>query len=278
MKDSLRNALNAIPRKLQVNEGDYEVEGILHCGRCRTPKQVRISIGDGEYIKPLCVCKCMKEQIEAEERERQRKLYEERIKEARAKCFPESELQNWNFYHDDSQGTKISAVAKNYVANFDEMRKRGKGLLLFGTVGTGKTFYAACIANALIDKGYKCLMTNFARLVNTISGMYAGKQDYIDSLNTFDLLVLDDFAAERDTEYMNEIVHTIIDSRYRAGLPTIITTNLTNKELTNPAEIHRQRTYSRLLEMTIPVKVDGVDRRKEKLKTDFKDLNNLLGL
>lgn len=158
------------------------------------------------------------------------------------------------------------------------MRERGKGLLFFGTVGTGKTFHAACIANALIDKGYPCLVTNFARLVNTLQGMYEGKQQYIDSLNKFDLLVLDDLAAERDTDYMNEIVQNIVDSRYRAGLPTIVTTNLTADELKNPADIRKARTYSRLLEMTFPVEVKGADRRKAKLASDYNEFSDLLGL
>lgn len=149
----------------------------------------------------------------------------------RSMGFPESEMHRWTFAADDGADPKTTGIAKRYVEKFDLMKERGKGLLFFGSVGTGKTFHAACIANALIDRGYPCLVTNFARLVNTLSGMYEGKQQYIDSLNKFDLLVLDDLAAERDTEYMNEIIQNIVDSRYRAGLPTIVTTNLTANEL-----------------------------------------------
>ena len=184
----------------------------------------------------------------------------------------------WNFSNDDGQNEKITKLALKYVENFKEMLSRGKGLLFFGDVGTGKTFYSACIANALIDRGYPCMITNFSRLVNTISGMYEGKQEYIDKLNRFDLLVIDDLAAERDTEYMSEIVQTIVDSRYRAGLPTIITTNLTADEIKHPADVRKQRTYSRLLEMCVPVKVKGKDRRRQKLKDDYNELNELLGL
>lgn len=282
MTENIRNiigrAVGQIPKTLQVNEGDYEVDGILHCGNCNSPKQVAIDIGNGEVIKPLCVCKCMRESVEAAEKEAEQIRRKEAIEKARKECFPESELAKWNFAADDLANSRISKISMNYVENFDEMKKRGKGLLFFGTVGTGKSFHAACIANGLIDRGHSCLMTNFSRLVNTIQGMYAGKQEYIDGLNKYDLLVLDDLASERNTEYMNEIVHTVIDCRYRAGLPTIITTNLTQNELTNPAEIQKQRTYSRLLEMCIPVRVEGIDRRKEKLKADYQELNELLGL
>lgn len=262
---------------IKVNEGDYEVDGLLYCGKCNTPKQCRVEIF-GTVRTPFCICKCRQEELEAEEAERKRIEREQKIQKLRRMGFADSEMQKWNFAADDGENAKISKVAMNYVTNFAEMRKRNKGLLFYGTVGTGKTFYSACIVNALIDRGYPCLMTNFSRLVNTISGMYDGKQEYIDGLNRFDLLVIDDLASERDTEYMNEIVQTIVDSRYRAGLPTIITTNLTAEEIKNPADIRKQRTYSRLLEMCHPVEVEGKDRRRQKLKDDYQEINNLLGL
>lgn len=251
---------------IKAEEGDYIVDGLLYCGKCNTPKQCQIDLF-GQERTPFCICKCRQEELEAEEAERRRRERSLRIQELRKMGFPESEMHKWTFAADDGENAKISKVALNYVENFETMLKRGKGLLLYGTVGTGKTFYSACIANALIDRGHPCLVTNFARLVNTISGMYDGKQDYIDGLNKFDLLVLDDLASERDTEYMNEIVQNIIDSRYRAGLPTIITTNLTSEEIKNPADIRKQRTFSRLLEMCIPVEVTGKDRRRKKLKS-----------
>jgi DNA replication protein DnaC len=121
-------------------------------------------------------------------------------------------------------------------------------------------------------------MTNFARLSNTLQGMWEGKQEYLDSLNRFPLLILDDLGAERKSEYMNEIVFNLIDSRYRAKLPLIVTTNLTSEELKNPADITNRRTYSRLLEMCIPLEVKGEDRRREKLKDSFKEMKELLGI
>ena len=192
--------------------------------------------------------------------------------------FSDAEMQGWTFANDDNSNKRVSEIARRYAENFWEMKGRSKGLLFYGTVGTGKTFAAACIANALIDKGVPALVTNFARLTNTIGGMYEGKQQYIDGLSRFDLLVIDDLASERDTEYMNEIVFQIIDSRYRSGLPLIVTTNLTAEEIKHPAEVKRQRIFSRLLEMCIPVEVKGADRRKEALKSDFNELKDLLGL
>ena len=261
-----------------IVEGDYIGENELYyCGKCKTAKQCRVTFAGREMVVP-CICHCKAEAIKQEEEQRQQRAFFERVQRYRRMGFPESDMENWTFANDDRKNQKMSDAMQNYVKHFDEFRAKGKGLLLFGNVGTGKTFYSACIVNALIDKGYPCMITNFARLVNTISGMYDGKQQYIDGLNRFDLLVIDDLAAERDTEYMNEIVYNIIDSRYRAGLPTIITTNLSADEIKNPADISKQRTYSRLLEMCVPVEVKGKDRRREKLKDDYNELKNILGL
>lgn len=262
---------------VRVNEGDYKVDGLWYCHKCNTPKQTRIVVFGSERT-PMCLCKCETEKRDAMEAERKRLEALENVKRLRRMGFPDADMQKWTFANDDHENEKISTVARKYVENFADMKKRGKGLLLYGTVGTGKTFISACIANALIDKGYPCLVTNFARLTNTISGMFDGKQEYIDGLNRFALMVIDDLASERDTEYMGEIVQNIIDARYRAGLPLIITTNLTSEELKHPAEMRKQRIYSRLFEMCIPLEVTGEDRRKKKLKTDYKDMEDLLGL
>lgn len=263
---------------IHINEGDYvDEEGLLVCCKCHTRKQCKVELFGIERT-PYCLCKCEAEKRDREEDEYKRREQEAIISDLRKMGFPESNMAKWTFANDDGQNQKLTNICMNYVKNFAEMRKKGKGLLLFGETGTGKTFYAACIANALIDRGFPCIVTNFVRITNTISGMYEGKQEYLDKLNRFPLLVLDDLASERDTEFMNESIQNIIDGRYRAGLPTIVTTNLTSDEIKHPADISRQRPYSRLLEMCIPVEVKGRDRRREKLKDDYADLKDLLGL
>lgn len=264
-------------RSIRLDEKDYICDGLWYCYKCNTPKQCRVELL-GKIRTPMCLCKCEVEKRNKEKAEIEQRKKMERIKQLRVMGFPESDMKEWTFETDDRANEVITNACKKYVEHFDEFYEKGKGLVFYGPVGTGKTFYSACIANALIDRGRPCLVTNFARLVNTISGMYAGKQEYIDGLNRFDLLVLDDLASERDTEYMNEIVYNIIDSRYRAGLPTIVTTNLTAIEMKNPKEIPKQRVFSRVLEMCVPVAVNGVDRRRVKSKADFNDFKGILGL
>lgn len=266
---------SAIP----INDGDYiDSEGLLCCGKCHTRKETIIVLANGKQLKPRCVCKCEQERMHEEEEKRKSKELEEKVKELRKMGFPDAEMSRFTFENDDRSNEYISDVAKRYADNFTTMYSKHKGLLLFGTVGTGKTYIAACIANALIDRGYTCLVTNFARLTNTINGMYDGKQEYIDGLDRFSLLVIDDLASERDTEYMNEIVTNIIDARYRSGKPLIVTTNLTSEELKNPRDVRKQRIYSRLMEMCIPLEVKGTDRRKKKLIDEKNEFDELLGL
>lgn len=278
---NIAECINDLERRaadtIHAERGDFIMDGLLHCGKCKTPKQVRVEIF-GQLRTPMCLCKCAAEQREREEQERQRQKFEEKIRELRKAGFPDEEMQNWTFAHDDHANERVSTIARNYVEHFAQMKQEGKGLVFFGNVGTGKTFTAACIANALIDKGRPCMVTNFARLINTVSGMFEGKQEYIDSLNAFHLLVIDDFAVERNTEYVNEIVYNIIDSRYRAGLPMIITTNLSAKELKNPADMSKKRIYSRLYDMCLMVEVQGEDRRRAHLKEDYARFHDLLGI
>lgn len=263
--------------KLKDTDDYIGPDGLVWCGKCHTPKQTRVEFM-GKTRTPYCLCKCMAEKRDAEDAAWRRQQELDRVRRMRRTGFPDAEMARWTFERDDHQNEHLSTVARKYVDNFSEMRRRGKGLLLFGSVGTGKTFMAACIANALIDQGHPCLVTNFSRLTNTISGMYSGKQEYIDGLDSFELLVIDDLASERDTEYMQETVTSIIDARYRSGKPLIITTNLTTHELQSPNDMRKQRIYSRLFEMCVPVEARGQDRRKQRLKGEYEEMADLLGL
>ena len=261
-------------------EGDYLSEdGLLMCGKCHTPKQCRFTATwDGKEKKPYTLCDCARARRDAEEQARQAQNLRIEVNRLRKLGFPDSEMAEWTFAHDDGTDPKTTSIAHKYVDNFPEMKKRGKGLLLYGPVGTGKTHAAACIANELINQGRPCLVTNFARITNTLQGMFDGKQRYLDDFNRLDLLVIDDLAAERDTSYMNEMIFNIIDSRYRSGKPLIVTSNLTQAELTAPCSVDKERIYSRLLEMCVPVEVKGADRREKKLQDDSADMARLLGL
>jgi DNA replication protein DnaC len=264
-------------QSIKAEEGDYIGEdGLLYCHKCNTRKQTEVNIL-GTIRRPMCMCKCQAARRAAEEEEYERRKFEERVKEMRRMGFPEAEMRNWTFANDDLTNEQITKAAQRYVDNFSELRKTGKGLLLYGNTGTGKTYTACEIANALIDKGYPVLVTNFARILNTLQGTFE-KQEYIDSFNNFQLLVIDDLGIERDTAYAKEQVFNIIDSRYRSGLPMIITTNLTMEKIKNPEDIENRRIYDRILERCFPIEVGGSSRRRKAVRDDYESMKNLLGL
>lgn len=269
----METVLDAISARVPRAESEYIKDGLLHCAKCHKQTEHIINFL-GEQKKVRCICECREKEIQAQQKKEKKEVFDR----MRKVCFAESNMHNWTFQNDDRRNAKISDAMKRYCNNFDEFRKDGKGLLLHGDVGTGKTYYAACIANSLIDSGYSVLMTNFARLTNKINGMFEGKQDYIDSLNRYTLLIIDDLGAERKSEYMQEQVFNIIDARYRSGLPFIITTNLTTDEIKKPQDIGYSRIYDRVLERCFPVEVNGVSRRRQNVINTFHDVKEKLGL
>ena len=90
------------------------------------------------------------------------------------------------------------------------------------------------------------------------------------------MLIIDDLGAERKSEFMQEQVYNIIDARYRSGLPMIITTNLTIKQLTEPAEIGFSRIYDRILERCHPMELTGDSRRIIKGRAEYKQTKMIL--
>lgn len=106
-------------------------------------------------------------------------------------------------YHDSTHLGTEKACA--YVENWKEAYRENTGLLLFGDVGTGKSFFAGCIANALIDQDIPVLMTNIPSILNRLTGMFAeDRAVFISALDDYSLLILDDLGVERNTEYALE--------------------------------------------------------------------------
>lgn len=274
------NTINArISRQYSEHEGDYRNgNGLLMCGKCHSEKECILTKPDGTTKTVHCACKCSVAQHEKEAEEKRKRDRMQYLDSMRRTGFPDAEMREWTFAKSDHTDQRNENIARKYVANFNAMREQGTGLLLCGQVGTGKSFLAAAIANELISQGTPCLMTNFSRIISRISEKFGGDQKYLDDLNRFDLLIIDDLGAERDTEFTWEKVMNVIDARYRAGLPIIITTNLEPKDFADNADIRRQRVFSRLKEMCIPLEVKGADRRGRKMRDKLQTAKSLLGL
>lgn len=190
-------------------------------------------------------------------------------------------LYDLTFAADNGQVPKLEQ-ARHYADNWDIMRRNHVGLLFWGQPGTGKTFAAAAIANALISSGREFLptvrMATFGTiLTKLLAKSPQEKEEYIREMLESDLLILDDFGMERQTDYAREQIFNIIDGRYLRKMPLIVTTNLSLNELKNGKTMAEKRIYDRILEMCVPVCFDGESLRAAKARENLKRYRELVG-
>lgn len=275
MRDTLERTIDNIPAAVQGPE-DYtdEATGLLVCGKCHTPKQCRVTLFEKERILP-CLCQCEQERQRAREAARQEQKRLNRIHRLKANALQDKALLAYTFDHDDGQNPAMK-YARRYVGHWPQMKERGQGLLLWGGVGTGKTF-AACIAQALVEQSVPVLMTNFSKILNSLSGMFSeDRNKYLASFNHFALLIIDDLGIERNSEYALEQVYNVVDSRYLSRLPFIITTNLPLAELQNPKDLAHARIYDRVLERCTPIRFNGKNYRRDNAVANRNEAARLL--
>lgn len=95
-------------------------------------------------------------------------------------------------------------------------------------------------------------------------------------LNSVKLLIIDDLGAERSTDYALEKVYGIIDNRYRAKKPLILTTNLTLRQMQEATDIRYARIYDRIFEMCYPMEFSGVSWRKREAAQRYEETRKIL--
>ena len=246
-------------------EDYFGADGLLYCGKCNTPKQAffeghRRVPGFGDRHPVDCQCR-------RAEREKQEAIINEQkhlglVHRLKSDGFSDVAMRNWTFANDNGRNQQMHH-AHRYVEQWQTMRSENLGLLLWGGVGTGKSFLAGCIANALMEQEVPVRMTNFAQILNELNSSFSGRNEVVDKLCRYPLLVIDDFGIERGTEYALEQVYNIIDARYRSKKPLIVTTNLTLTDLKNPQDMAHARIYDRLLDMCSPICFAGVNLRQQ---------------
>ena len=262
-------------RPLAEDEYIDKTSGLVYCKKCHTPRQASVELG-GTLFHPYCICQCQSEARELELAKEKQLQEQQRIARLKANGLQDASLRQFTFANDTGINPEMQK-AHSYVEHWPEMKATATGLLLWGNVGTGKSFFAGCIANALLDQGVPVLMTNFSRILNALTGMFSDDRNkYIDSLNHYSLLIIDDLGMERGTEYALEQVFNVIDARLRSNLPLIVTTNLTLDELKHPADLAHERIYSRVLERCIPLKINNQNIRQMKAQENFTRTKQLL--
>ena len=199
-----------------------------------------------------------------------------RLYQRRETAFGSAAALRAHRFENDNGSVPALAEAKRYVERWEEMRQNNIGLLFWGRPGNGKTFAAACIANALCEQWMDVRMTTLATVLEKLPAMsFQEKSRYLDSLRGCDLLILDDFGMERRTDYAQEQVFGIIDGRYLARKPLVVTTNLSVQEMKEPADMTEKRIFDRILEVCVPICFDEPSLRQSKVeenKARYKEL------
>ena len=273
------NDFDSIIKRITVTRlepGDYTGEdGLLYCGKCRTPKQFRMEAPPLEGRLLPHPCRCEQERLDREAAEQEARRHRQAVADLKRRGFTDPAMREWTFANDNGKCPQMKH-ARFYVEHWDTMQEENIGYLLWGGVGTGKSYFAGCIANALMEQEVAVRMTNFALILNDLTASFEGRNEYIARLCRAPLLILDDFGMERGTEYGLEQIYNVIDSRYRSRRPLIVTTNLSLQDLQHPQDTAHARIYDRLLEMCAPIRFSGENFRKATAQDKLARLKNLM--
>jgi DNA replication protein DnaC len=156
----------------------------------------------------------------------------------------------------------ISNICVDYVNNFNE--KNEENLLFYGSTGLGKTFMCNCIAKALLDMNKIVIYQTAFKILEIIEKRRFGRDEnrfddfQYNLLFDADLLIIDDLGTELSNAFTNAEIFNIVNTRLINGTKTIISTNLTPKEI---SDTYTDRVFSRVLEKFIPLRFFGPDLR-----------------
>lgn len=136
--------------------------------------------------------------------------------------------------------------------------------MMFGATGRGKTHLLAMTGLALaqrrlVDVRYWTVPDLLAQARRRMDTNGDGADAFIDTVAAVELLILDDIGAEQQTDWSRDVLHRVIDSRERAGLPVMGATNIDHGLW---ADVFGDRVASRLAACTTAVEVEGEDYRE----------------
>lgn len=176
----------------------------------------------------------------------------------------------------DSDSKWVAKIEADRIIN-DYLVIDGRGLVLVGAVGVGKTHLAVALLRELIDRyQVRGLFYQFGALLRRIQDSYnpvsqTSELAVLGPVFEADVLVLDELGASKPTDWVRDTMMQIINTRYNDKRLTIFTTNYSDKRKTekDPTELLEDRIgvalRSRLYEMCKTVEIEGEDYRKRSL-------------
>lgn len=242
--------MKAIGRFLEIPD-DVEYEELGQCDNCKK----KTFIYDG--IKVGCQCDLVKESHAEIDKQKSRGFASQSIMPEQYKL---KKLNDYKPMNNSQQRAKNTAV--DFILNVDEHLEKSKSLMFQGSIGTGKTHIVASIRNELVKRNYKVLFISFPEYMDLLKMSFDDSdKQYMNKrlIRECDLLIVDDIGASRLTGFALDELFKLTDARI--GRCTIYTTNLGRKEFENSIEM--QRVFSRMLENTEVVTVDGEDYRRK---------------
>lgn len=268
-------------------EGDYKgKDGLWRCGVCHALKQTSLDCG-GETLHPFVPCDCKKKANKMVEDQILENMAADDLQKRREDCFPATAkgfpMLSMTFEKSNGTNEKPMSIAKRYCNAFDLMLDKGEGLLLWGLRGTGKTYIAICIANNLLDAGEK---VKFVQMPTIIRAAQVGEfvpEDY----NKYHLIIIDDLGVERQTDFAQEVLWSMIEERVKNQLPMIITTNISLDEIKRRSGLTEaseqkcscfDRALSKILEVCTPIEINETNERRNKIWEKQQFVKETLGI
>lgn len=179
---------------------------------------------------------------------------------------------------DKNKAIAAKKITVNYIKDFQDFESKGKGLYYYSkTKGSGKTRLALSLGNALLNsKSRQVRFITTSDLLREIKSTYNKNSEYtesqlVDAIGNVNVLIIDDIGVEKLTDWVNEMLDSIFDTRMKHNKITIFTSNCSMEELK-----HDERLKSRIFKMTIPVKMPEEDIRIKQSKQENKELQNIL--
>ena len=133
--------MNAFWNRENIPDSFVADDGLLHCSLCGGPLEVRLPEYN-EFFKSdkrPSTCKCREEKIIREREEHARREHIELVERNKGICFTDRRMWDWTFENDDGTVPQMG-MAKRYVENWEKVRQEHIGLLLWGNLGSGKTY------------------------------------------------------------------------------------------------------------------------------------------